>query len=311
MASADCPAPAELSDFLIGKLTRARADGIAEHLSLCSRCEAAMQALEAKADPLLTALSGSVPLHAAATEPLPPHLLELAKSARQERPTRLGRFEFIGELGSGSYGTVFKARDEKLNRTVAIKMLRTNRLAGPEELERFLREARSFAQVNHPGIVTLYEIGQDEGQYYLVEEFVEGVTLADRMAAGPVPHRDAADLLARVCEALHAAHQKGVIHRDLKPANILLDKEGRPHLTDFGLAKFEGEEKPVTEAGQVLGTPAYMSPEQARGESHRVDARSDVYSFGVILYELLTQERPFQGNQIGRASCRERVYVLV
>jgi serine/threonine protein kinase len=296
MDSASCPPTSELSDFLLGKVARTRADWIADHVQRCARCEASLQLLEAAADPLLAGLSGSTSLHAKATEPIPQHLLDLARSARQGRPDRLGRFEFIGEVGSGSYGTVFKARDAKLGRIVAIKMLRTNRLAGPHELERFLREARSFAQLNHPGIVTLYEISRDEGQYYLVEEFVEGVTLADRMA-GAVPFPEAADILARMCEALHVAHQKGVIHRDLKPANILLDREGRPHLTDFGLAKFEGEEKPVTEAGQVLGTPAYMSPEQARGESHRVDARSDVYSFGVILYELLTQERPFQGNR--------------
>src|SRR5215831_14646361 len=206
MDSAGCPARSELSDFLVGKVARTRAAWIADHVQTCSKCEASLQELDRPADPLLAALSASTSLHAKATEPIPKHLLDLARSARRDRPDRLGRFESLEEIGSGSYGTVFKARDAKLGRTVAIKMLRTNRLAGPEELERFLREARSFAQLNHPGIVTLYEIGQDEDQYYLVEEFVEGVTLADRMAKGAVPFNESADLLARVCEALHVAH---------------------------------------------------------------------------------------------------------
>jgi tRNA A-37 threonylcarbamoyl transferase component Bud32 len=299
MDPAGCPASTELSAFLAGKLPRPRTEWIADHVRICSRCESALQALDSSTDPLLAALSGSTVANARAADPVPARLIELARAARTGagRPTKLGRFEFQGEIGSGSYASVFKARDAELGRTVAIKILKTGRLGDAEDLERFLREARSFAQLKHPGIVTLYEIGQEDGQYYLVEEFVQGTTLAARMAAAAIPVRESAQILAQVCDALHVAHGQGVIHRDLKPANILLDAEDRPHLTDFGLAKVEGDEKPMTQSGDILGTPAYMSPEQARGQALHVDARSDIYSLGVILYELLTRERPFQGNR--------------
>ncbi len=209
---------------------------------------------------------------------------------------RLGRFEILVPLGSGAFGTVYKARDPELDRTVALKVPRADRVGTGEHRDRFLREARSAAQLRHPAIVPVHEVGQIDGQPYLVSEFVAGVTLADRLTAEPPPPHEAAWLVAEVAEALHYAHERGVVHRDVKPSNILLDEQGRPHVMDFGLAKRDAGEVTVTLDGQVLGTPAYMSPEQARGEAHRVDGRSDVYSLGVILYQLLTGERPFRGN---------------
>src|SRR5262249_21775854 len=207
-----------------------------------------------------------------------------SESRLSAKVRRLGKFELLEELGMGSFGHVFRARDTDLGRTVAIKLLRGGQLASREEVDRFLREARSAAQLQHPGLVALHETGQTEdGVFYLVEEFVEGETLAARLKAGRCGFRQGAELVAAVADALDYAHRHGVIHRDVKPSNIQLDADGRPHLMDFGLAKRDSDDSPMTVDGQMLGTPAYVSPEQARGEANRVDGRTDVYSLGVIL----------------------------
>jgi WD40 repeat protein len=210
----------------------------------------------------------------------------------------IGHFELVQEIGSGAFGTVWKARDLRLDRTVAVKIPRSSNVgSGQQELDRFLREARSAAQLRHPSIVAVHEVGEQNGVPYLVSDFVEGVTLADLLTAGRPGLAESAKLIAEVADALQYAHSQGVVHRDVKPSNVMIRPDGSPCVMDFGLAKRDAGEVTMTIDGQVLGTPAYMSPEQAGGEGHRVDGRSDVYSLGVILYQLLTGELPFRGNQ--------------
>jgi tRNA A-37 threonylcarbamoyl transferase component Bud32 len=208
---------------------------------------------------------------------------------------RLGRFQLLETLGTGASGTVWKARDTRLDRTVALKVQRPGILGTPAERDRFVREARAAAQLRHASIVAVHEVGDHEGQLYIVSDLVEGVDLADWLGAHAASFRGAAAWVADVAEALQYAHDRGVVHRDIKPSNLMVDGTGRLHLTDFGLAKRDASEITVTIDGQVLGTPAYMAPEQVEG-AHAVDGRADVYALGVVLYQLLTGELPFRGT---------------
>ena len=216
-------------------------------------------------------------------------------------PAQLGEYELIEEIGRGGMGVVYRATQKTLSRTVAIKMLLRRDLASAADLSRFRREAEAAAQLDHPGLVSIYEVGECEGHPFYSMQFIEGTTLAKRLADGTLSVHEGVTLLIKVADAVHAAHIGGVLHRDLKPSNILIDLSGQPHVSDFGLAKRlqTGDamtHTTMTHTGAILGTPHYMSPEQAAGSRGDVGPTSDVWSLGAIFYQMLTGQPPFQAS---------------
>ncbi len=210
-------------------------------------------------------------------------------------PPVLGDFELLEEIGRGGMGVVYRARQQSLDREVALKLMLHGSQASPADQARFQAEVAAVAQLEHPNIVPIYEVGSDQGWQYFGMKLIEGQTLSQRIAAGPVPEREAAQLVMTIARAIQYAHERGIVHRDLKPANILLDEQGGPHVSDFGLAKRTAAGDSLTQTGAILGTPSYMAPEQASGGRGDVGPLSDVYSLGAILYALLTGRPPFQG----------------
>jgi tetratricopeptide (TPR) repeat protein len=217
-----------------------------------------------------------------------------ADASGPARVRYFGDYEIERELARGGMGVVFRARQISLNRTVALKMILAGQLADDTDVKRFYTEAEAAANLDHPGIVPIYEVGQHEGQHYFSMGFVEGQSLAQQLADGPLPPREAAALMVKAAEAIAYAHSRGVIHRDLKPGNILLDRDGHPRVTDFGLAKKLQSESGLTGSGQIMGTPSYMPPEQAGGNRGDVGPAADVYALGATLYALVTGRPPFQ-----------------
>ena len=238
------------------------------------------------------------------------------------RGARLGPYEVLGPIGAGGMGQVFRARDTRLGRDVAVKTLPREFASDPERLARFEREARVLASLNHPNIAAIYGLEDDGGAPALILELVDGETLADRLARGPVALEDALAMARQIAGALDAAHEAGIVHRDLKPGNVALSQVDTVKVLDFGLAKVHaGAGAPAegsgaqtlssggTREGTVLGTAAYMSPEQARG--HAVDKRADIWAFGCVLYEMLAGRRAFRGDTLAghdrrRARARAR-----
>src|SRR3984957_7749062 len=216
----------------------------------------------------------------------------------------ISHYRVLEKIGSGAMGDVFRARDERLGRDVALKLIRPASSDNPDHLRRFELEARAAAALNHPNIVAIYDVGFNEGSPYIVCELLEGKTLRKRLAEGALTLRLAADYSLQIVQGLIAAHDRRIIHRDLKPENLFVTTEGRTKILDFGEAKLqsapEGSDRPVedlttvTKSGTVIGTVAFMSPEQLRGKA--VDHRSDIFSVGAILYEMLTGRRAFRGE---------------
>src|SRR5216117_263634 len=208
----------------------------------------------------------------------------------------LGDYELLEEVGRGGQGVVYRVHQKSLNRTVALKVIGLGCWATEAHLKRFRREAEAAASLDHPRIVPIYEVGERDGQCYFSMQFVEGGQLDEVVSRRPMSIRQAAELIAKVARTVHYAHEHGILHRDIKPGNILLDANGEPHLTDFGLARLVESESTITQTMEVLGTPSYMAPEQAVGNNAAVSSVTDVYGIGAVLYQLLTGQPPFAGG---------------
>jgi serine/threonine protein kinase/Tfp pilus assembly protein PilF len=215
---------------------------------------------------------------------------------RDRMQMQFGEYDLIEEIGRGGQGVVYRARQKSLNRTVALKVIGLGQWSSTPHLKRFRHEAEAAASLEHPQIVPIYEIGERDGSCYFSMKFIEGGQLDDVLKREPMAPRRAAELLVKIARTVHFAHERGILHRDIKPGNILLDRHGEPHLTDFGLARLIEQESTITNSFDVLGTPSYMSPEQAAGRTKELGAAADVYSLGAVFYQMLTGQPPFAGG---------------
>jgi eukaryotic-like serine/threonine-protein kinase len=228
-------------------------------------------------------------------------LKDKVTKGQKSETVNYGRYQILKEVGRGSMGVVYQAHDPQIDRLVALKVLRRDRITGESFVKRFLKEARVIGRLSHSNIVTIYDIGQDREDIYIAMEFIEGAPLNEFVRESGLPLEKIIELGIQAAETLDYAHQKGVVHRDVKPSNIILQPNGKIKITDFGIAHFEDSSETLqTLEGEIMGTPAYMSPEQVMGKS--VDGRTDIFSLGTVLYELITGRRPFGGEGKGIAT---------
>jgi tRNA A-37 threonylcarbamoyl transferase component Bud32 len=305
------PSRERLAAFDAGRLEEADSDAIERHLAECAECCQTLKQLPsvdgyvallraaANRDEATVLVWPTLGNSSAQTQGAESHD-HVDDTALGEQPQRFGNYELLSEIARGGMGVVYKARQIGLNRIVALKMILAGQLASAEEVRRFHAEANAAAHLDHPGIVPIYEVGEQNGQHFFTMALVKGSNLAERLRQGPMPPREVASLVRSIAVAVQHAHDKGVIHRDLKPANVLLaEDEGRdsqlvPKITDFGLAKLAQSDTHLTGTGQVVGTPSYMPPEQAAGRTREIRETADVYSIGAILYACLTGRPPHQ-----------------
>src|SRR3974390_974487 len=261
----------------------------------CSRCGAALKAWTS------ASVCWQCMIQSSASAPPERRGSGAAAAPSPAAGLRFGDYLLEQEIAHGGMGVVYRARQLSLGRAWAVKLLLLGGDSSAESVERFRREARSVAALRHPNIVAIHEIGEHEGQQFFSMDYVEGQNLAEAVRAGPLEPRRSAEVAGAIAEAIHYAHEQGVLHRDLKPSNVLLDAFGQVHITDFGLAKRLDGSADLTSTGQLVGTPNYISPEQAAGKHTGLGPASDVYSIGAVMYELLTGRPPFLSNSLQEA----------
>lgn len=294
----ECVRADVLIAYSVGKLPAGEFEKVAAHLSRCPQCESLLENNNAADDSLVTTLrrhlGGQPPIESTARDSRT--VMDTRRGQRLALPRRWGQYDLLEEVGHGGMGVVYKARQVPLNRLVAVKIARAGPFTDLSTLTRLQTEVEAIARLRHENIVCVHEFGEQDGCKYFSMEFVDGGNLADRLSAGRMPEREAAELVRVLAGAVDFAHRHEVIHRDLKPANVLLDAGGAMKLSDFGLAKLLDVEPGYTQDDTVLGTASYMSPEMARGEANVAGVPADVYGLGAILYEALAGRPPFQAR---------------